>query len=197
MEHFDRLIKETSRRLFYVSTAGYVYSIGKMSQKGRYCRYKNQMHNGIVRVGLHGLKTSNLKKLVWWGQTGQYLGKDWNILPKDGNEENCAFENLRPVRKEEVSRVTGPMSRSRAVVVRRGGNAEIEWFRSAREAAKSLYCSYQTLLDYLNGKTRHSVLARQGRLMMWADEYETKGKRAYENREHEDHIQEQPVLGDR
>ena len=63
--------------------------------------------------------------------------------------------------KREVARITGPMSRSQAVVVQDKGRKPKE-YSSIRKAAKALYVSYQTLLDYLTGKYKSSVLNKRG-----------------------------------
>jgi len=70
----------------------------------------------------------------------------------DGNPFNCKVANLRIYTHSEHGKRTGWQSRSQAVVV---GDVE---YRSVREAAKALHVSYQTLLDYMGGKVKHSVI---------------------------------------
>ncbi|MCL2531573.1 MAG: hypothetical protein FWE40_05400 [Oscillospiraceae bacterium] len=71
----------------------------------------------------------------------------------DGNPFNCRVQNLRIYSQSEHGKRTGYRSGSQPVVV------DGVKYRSVRAAAKALHCSYQTLLDYINGDAKHSVLA--------------------------------------
>ena len=71
----------------------------------------------------------------------------------DSDPFNCCVGNLRTYTMQEHGQRTGWRSgRSQRVV------ADGVEYRSLRECAKSLYVSYQTLADYLDGAIRHSVL---------------------------------------
>ena len=70
----------------------------------------------------------------------------------DGNPWNCAAKNLRLYTQREHGQRTGHRSRAKRIIAN-----GIE-YRSIRECAKALHVSYQTLLDYLNGGVKHSVL---------------------------------------
>ena len=71
----------------------------------------------------------------------------------DGDPLNCSVENLRIYTKSEHGKRTGHLSSSTPISV--DGIA----YRSIREAAKELYVSYQTLLDYMGGSVKNSILA--------------------------------------
>ena len=159
-EHFDGLIATTKRRLYYCSTKGFAYSVDRFS--GKKTRLQSMIKDGRCRISIHGSNHSTLKHCVYYVATGHWPTIDENVRVKDGNELNCAITNLELVKRADVSRITGPMSRSKAVVVVDRGKDPVE-YRSIRKAANALYCSYQTLSDYLNGKAKKSVLKKYGR----------------------------------
>ena len=70
----------------------------------------------------------------------------------NGDPFNCAAVNLRLYTQSEHGRRTGYRSRSQKVI------ADGVEYRSIRECAKALHCSYQTLLDYMGGNVKHSVI---------------------------------------
>jgi hypothetical protein len=86
----------------------------------------------------------------------------WYAHSSDGNPRNISIENMRFYSMRLHGKHTGHLSKSRAVVIKDFKKDPIR-YRSVREAAKALYCSYQTLLDYLNGSVRKSVLNKWGR----------------------------------
>jgi hypothetical protein len=70
----------------------------------------------------------------------------------DGNPLNCSADNLIIISKSEHGKRTGHLSRSQKII------ANGVEYMSVRACAKALFVSYQTLLDYINGKYSHSVL---------------------------------------
>ena len=159
-EHFQVLIATTRRKQYYCSTKGDVYTIDRFS--GKKFKLHPNIKDGKPRISIHGTKDPYLKHCVWYVATGHWPTLDENVVPIDGNELNCNITNLKIVDKREVAKVTGPMSQSQVVVVQEYKKEPIE-YRSVRQAAKALYVSYQTLLDYLKGKYKNSVLKKYGR----------------------------------
>jgi len=78
--------------------------------------------------------------------------KGYGVIHRDGDPVNCGLGNLVVMSARKLGRVTGGDSRRKPVTY--GG---VEYY-SVRDYAKKLYCSCQTLSDYLNGKTRKGVL---------------------------------------
>lgn len=76
----------------------------------------------------------------------------------DHDEMNCAVDNLCVMTAKHLGRLTGHKARSEAVIVLDKRTGEIKNYRSIRRAAVGLCCSYQTMLDYINGKVKNSVL---------------------------------------
>ena len=96
-------------------------------------------------------KEYTLKNLVARHFVPEYCDGDY-VEVIDGDPLNCSADNLRLYTQAEHGRRTGHRSRSRKVI------ANGVKYRSVREAAKALYASYQTVLDYMNGRAKHSVL---------------------------------------
>lgn len=157
IERFE-LIYETKRHKYYVSNFGYVLSVSSKS-------YKERKLTGYVKQGKRnapyiiklGDKEKCIKHLVAQAFIPEYKGADSNVFHKDGNKLNCRADNLIVVPKRQVAAITGPQSRSQAVVVIDSSGNQTR-FSSIRKAANSLNCSYQTLLDYINGRYKSSVL---------------------------------------
>lgn len=168
-EHFKNLVLETRRKLFYVSTTGEATSYDKFSKTET--KLKKSMHGGQIRVAIKGLKNPSLKRLVWQIAHGR-ISDQWHVQCIDGDETNCDIRNLRLISKRQAGQLSGPLSRSKAVIVSAFGRDKR--YRSVREAAKALYCSYQTLLDYLSKKVKNSALKKRGRKIYYASNKEEK-----------------------
>lgn len=157
IEKFE-LIYETKRHKYFVSNQGYVLSVSPKS-------YKEHKLSGYIKQGRVnapyviklGDKEKCVKHLVAQAFIPEYKGTQSNILHKDGNKKNCRVDNLIVVPKSQVAKLTGPQSRSQKIVVTdHQGKKTV--YSSIRKAANSLNCSYQTLLDYINGRYKKSVL---------------------------------------
>ena len=85
--------------------------------------------------------------------------KGASVVCIDRDEMNCAVDNLCVMTKKHLGRLTGHKATSEAVAVRDKRTGEIKKYRSVRRAAVALCCSYQTVLDYMNGKVKNSVLS--------------------------------------
>lgn len=157
VEKFE-LIGETNRHKYYVSNQGYVLSVTSKSYKEyKLSGYIKQGRKNALYVVKIGTTEHCIKHLVAKAFLPEYRGLDSNIFHKDGNIKNCRADNLIIAPKREVAKITGAQSRSQAVIVIDSNGLETT-FSSIRKAANYLNCSYQTLLDYMNGKIRKSVL---------------------------------------
>jgi len=108
------------------------------------------LKSGMAAVKING-KEYTLKNLVARHFIPGHRKGDY-VEVIDGNPFNCKRENLRSYSKQEHGQRTGHRSRSHKVIVN-----GVE-YRSIRACAKALHCSYQTVLDYLSGGIKHSVL---------------------------------------
>lgn len=157
VERFE-LIGETKKHKYYVSNQGYILSVTSKSYKEHKLKgYIKQGQKNAPCVVKIGTAEHCVKHLVAQAFLPEYRGSDSNIFHKDGNKMNCRADNLIIIPKSQVSKITGPQSRSQAVIVV-DNNGLKTIFSSIRKAANNLNCSYQTLLDYMNGKSKKSVL---------------------------------------
>jgi hypothetical protein len=112
---------------------------------------KPYLHRGAATVRVNG-KMFTLKNLVARHFIrGYHAGAPVECI--DGNPFNCRVKNLRVyTMREHGQRTGGRNSRARKVV------ANGVEYRSVRECAKALFVSYQTVLDYIDGSVKRSVL---------------------------------------
>ena len=158
--HFTYLIAESPKKLYYITTKGEAFSKDKLTSE--ITKLNPNVKKGKLRLCIKVAKNPYLTHAVWFIVTGHWPTRNENVIPIDGNELNCNIENLKLVDKREVAKLTGPMSRSQKVIIQNGKSSPKE-YSSVRKAAQALYVSYQTLLDYLNGKYKSSVLNKRGR----------------------------------
>lgn len=89
---------------------------------------------------------------------------------KNGIKTDDFVGNLEYIQKNVLARSTGPMSRSKPVIQLDMDTKEVlNEFRSAREAGRKCYLSYQAVLDNCNYKSKSSG----GYLFMFTDEFES------------------------
>lgn len=177
-EHFTRKVKETRDKEYYCSTRGAVFSVDKKT--GKVTPIAISWHKSYLRPSTHALNDRQLAHLVWYVAKAEDLRNTaYTIGFIDGNPRNCTIENLRKIPKADKSRITGAMARSQPVRIIENGEEQV--FQSCRKAAIHLCCSYQTLLDYLNGRSGHciqsvrfkpgrkrgSCLVKEGRSIEW------------------------------
>lgn len=96
------------------------------------------------------IKVLHLMVWVWIGEVPP--GK----VPyhKNGDLADHNINNIGFITKRELGKKTGGSSRRMSVVkVDRSGNA-VEFYKSARAAAKANHMSYQTVLDRCHGKVK-------------------------------------------
>lgn len=84
------------------------------------------------------------------------LNNDYVLYHSNGViSDNRAF-NLKWITKKELGRITGGKTKKTKGInkVDPGTNKVIDFYKTSRQAAKENYCSYQTILDSCNGKTK-------------------------------------------
>ena len=157
IERFE-LVYETKQHKYYVSNQGYVLSVSSKSYKEhKLSGYAKQGRKNAPYVIKLGNKEKCIKHLVAQAFIPEYKGAESNILHRDGNKRNCRVDNLIVVPKSQVAKITGPKSKSQRIIVIDCCGKETV-YSSIRKAANNLNCSYQTLLDYINGRYKKSVL---------------------------------------
>ena len=87
------------------------------------------------------------------------------VYHKNKLEEDNRYQNLEVVSLKKLGKLTGHLSRSQRVVEVKNNDIVRGW-PSARKAAKDLYISYQTVMDYCNKKVQKPMYN-----LMWEEDY--------------------------
>ena len=96
-----------------------------------------------------------VKSLVAREMCPKYNSQQYSVVLKDGNPKNCDWYNIEIFTKQELGKKTGILAGKNKKVSING-----KVYESVRAAAKELFVSYQTLLDYLSGKVNKSVIPK-------------------------------------
>ena len=75
----------------------------------------------------------------------------------DKDPTNIAVDNLKVFKKSTYAKLTGALSRRKKVALCDENGNIINTFPSARRAGKELGCSYQTICDICNNKSRRKM----------------------------------------
>lgn len=86
----------------------------------------------------------------------------------NGQKNDCAARNIRFMSEKELGEQFGANSARRPVVKIDAAGEAVECYRSAREAARHNYVSYQTVIDRCNGKVKKEF-ALDGYSYRWDD----------------------------
>lgn len=153
---------EETRQFLHGARADYcIYGDGTITRTWKKSlieeKVKIYMHHGKA-VAKCGNRELIVKHIVAAAFLPGYK-KGASVVCIDGNERNVAAENICIVKKEQLGRLTGHKSRSQAITVKNLSTGEIKKYRSVRRCALALNCSYQTVLDYVSGKVKNSVLS--------------------------------------
>ena len=93
------------------------------------------------------------------------LTKEDRVYHKNKLENDNNWRNLEVVSLKELGKRTGHISKSQRVVEVKDNEIIRDW-SSARKAAKDLYVSYQTVMDYCNKKVKKPMFN-----LMWEEDY--------------------------
>lgn len=93
------------------------------------------------------------------------LSKDDRVFHKNKIESDNYYRNLEVISLHELGKRTGHISKSQRVVEVKDDEIIRDW-PSARKAAKDLFISYQTVIDYCNNKVKKPMFN-----LMWEEDY--------------------------
>ena len=88
------------------------------------------------------------------------------VYHKNGNRFDNCVNNLGFISKSELGRLTGHRATRIPVVKLTPKGEAVEFYRSAREAGKMNFMSYQTIIDHCNGKVKNKT-APDGYVYTW------------------------------
>lgn len=154
METRYKLISSSRLYDYYVASNGSILKYLRSSYKES--TIKGYLHHRkTLTVKIQG-KEYIVKTLVAKSFMPGYK-KGMVVLNIDGNPWNNAVDNLQLIPQREYSRITGPMATSQRIeVITPDGKRKV--YSSIRKAAKDMFVTYQTILDYMNNKYKSSVL---------------------------------------
>lgn len=93
------------------------------------------------------------------------LSANDRVYHKNHLEYDNFYRNLKVVSLQELGKLTGHISKSQRVVEVKNNEIIRDW-PSARKAAKDLFISYQTVMDYCNKKVQKPMYN-----LMWEEDY--------------------------
>ena len=101
-----------------------------------------------------------MNRIVWEAFKGP-IPEGYLVVRKTRVGTENSIPNLKLRTRAQHGKKTGPMSKSKAVnLLDHEGNIIDSW-SSARDAAKDLFISYQTVMDYCNRKVKRPMLNLQ------------------------------------
>lgn len=146
-KQFDQLILTSdSGKRYYATSDCCIYVIYKSRKRKDISLYQKKGHGNQFFVKIDGKEESAIRIFA-----KVFLGMKSNqVCVLEG--ELC-LDNIKIYSKHERSCITGKRSRSIPVGLFESKRKVREW-SSARDAAKDLYISRQTVCDYCNGRTK-------------------------------------------
>lgn len=152
MEYF-KLIAESKLFKYFASSRGYVLRVLKSNYEEERVKVWKRRGKAYIKINYREIP---LKQVIAAAFIKEYKKGDI-VECIDGNIYNCRVENLRIISPQEHGRRTGGTSRNIPVRVIYPDGQQRD-FPSERAAARELYCSYQTIINRVNGKYSKTVI---------------------------------------
>ncbi len=168
-EHYHVKLLETTLRIYYISSVGKIGYVLKSELQNNKKMDEKLIHwvegKTIVRalkpyyVVVVNSEKYFVKKLVAKYFLRNYKPSDHLIHHRDGNYLNCSVDNLYLGDKKAFYRKKGKYISNKPIEVRKKGERHYKSYVSLTDAAKDLFVYSDTLANYLNRKTRNSILS--------------------------------------
>lgn len=146
------LIYEKDGRRYYISSDCTVYVIYKNGKKRSLSIYKKKHHSDykyFCKISDHEIDIVRTLALCFLG-----MKKNERCILRG----NLKLENINVMSIHECHHITGKMSKVNKKVGYYVDGKLTKKFRSARQAGKELYISYQTVSDYCNKKVKNPMM---------------------------------------
>lgn len=136
----------------FVSNMGRVKKVYKFKERIFKPYYRKHKPPYLVKVNGQEIKVA---KLVYNTFVGEYDGSQYAVLHKVMRNDDSLI-NLILVDKKTLGKLTGGRTKKAQGIYKCKKEEKLiyDFYKSSREAAKKNYCSYQTILDICNGKTK-------------------------------------------
>ena len=148
----------------------YISNMGRV--KRIYANQRERMLKPYLRKGVPpylikmNKKEVKVAQLVWRAFHGIYDTRRYSLI-HTGLKTDDRLMNLTLLSKQEAGSMFASRSRRRGIYKVDPENRNIlAFYKSSREAAAKEYCSYQTILDSCNGKTRRNAT---GYSFVWSE----------------------------
>lgn len=115
--------------------------------------YTTKKHSyPLIKININGqIKECNAIRIIYETFVGE-VPNGYRVMRKFN--KSLSLHNLKLVTLSEMGRLTGPLSRSKEVVLLGEYGEFIRKWKSARKCAQDMFCSYQTVMDICNGKRK-------------------------------------------
>lgn len=105
----------------------------------------------VVRLTVNGIrKEYSVLRLIWETYVGE-IPPGHRVIRK--YDKSASLHNLQLISLQDLGKKTGYKGNSKEVALFKNGEFVKKW-RSSRNCAKNLFCSYQTVCDICNGKVK-------------------------------------------
>lgn len=157
MRSFEKLLPGEWGPVYKVNVDGQIfrqYKSGWFEVMG----YQRKNGNFVIKLQLPGgrFKEFVKRRLVFEAFHGP-IPRGFIVTNRNSIKSDCRLLNLISVPLKERSKVTGPRSRSKPVVMVDDEGLIIDSWPSARAAGIALFISYQTVNDYCNGRVKKKL----------------------------------------
>lgn len=143
------IIKQIANSEYYCDSLGNFYN-----PRGRKLNpYTTKKRSyPLVKININGkLKECNATRVIYETFVGP-VPREYRIMRL--HDKSLSLHNLRLVSMSEMGKLTGALSRSKGVALYNENGEFVKNWKSARKAAKALFCSYQTVNDICNKRTK-------------------------------------------
>lgn len=146
-----------------------IYQSGKSRLMTAYIKKSTRNRRMVVKLTKDGnAKEETMIEIM----AKTFLGpkpKDHVPYHKNGVQSDNYINNIAYISRKDLGKLTGKNSRRKPVAKIDKCGEIVEFYPSAREAARKNYMSYQTIIDRCNGKCK-SAFAPDGYAYAWEDE---------------------------
>lgn len=145
-----------------------VYKSGKTRQMTAYKKNMSGSQRLIVKLTKDG---KSKETIVMQVVSRTFLGEcPSGCVPyhKNGVQSDNYVNNIAYISRCELGKITGAKSNRKGVAKIDAAGEIVDFYSSAREAAKMNHMSYQTVIDRCNGKCK-SAFAPDGYAYAWED----------------------------
>lgn len=138
---------------YFACSDGYILRVRKTTYNET--RVKEFLKRGTVIVKINYKEMAVKSIIAKCFIPGDHSGMIINH--KDGNPWNNSVDNLSFISKKDFFNRIECNAKAESIEIT-APDGRVKVYPSIRKAAKALFVSYQTILDYLNGKYKSSIL---------------------------------------